>query len=108
MQIALSILGGAVWGLLAALLSAVLLLTLVPAAFAASSKSDIKSVSLCNMLRFFIDAGALAIVFLMRAVIPMDFTAAIIATAAAMSIFTIVFTFRLARPDGKSEENKPE
>lgn len=55
-----------------------------------------------------IDAGALAIVFLMRAVIPMDFSAAIIATAAAMSIFTIVFTFRIARPDGKSEENKPE
>ena len=100
MQIALSILGGAVWGLLAALLNATLMKRAV-------SKNDIKSVSLCNMLRFFIDAGALAIVFLMRAVIPMDFSAAI-ATAAAMSIFTIVFTFRIARPDGKSEENKPE
>ena len=100
MQIALSILGGAVWGLLAALLNATLMKRAV-------SKNDIKSVSLCNMLRFFIDAGALAIVFLMRAVIPMDFSAAIIATA-AMSIFTIVFTFRIARPDGKSEENKPE
>ena len=99
MQIALSILGGAVWGLLAALLNATLMKRAV-------SKNDIKSVSLCNMLRFFIDAGALAIVFLMRAVIPMDFSAAII--AAAMSIFTIVFTFRIARPDGKSEENKPE
>ena len=87
--------------LLAALLNATLMKRAV-------SKNDIKSVSLCNMLRFFIDAGALAIVFLMRAVIPMDFTAAIIATAAAMSIFTIVFTFRIARPDGKSEENKPE
>lgn len=101
MQIALSILGGAVWGLLAALLNATLMKRAV-------SKNDIKSVSLCNMLRFFIDAGALAIVFLMRAVIPMCFTAAIIATAAALSIFTIVFTFRIARPDGKSEENKPE
>ena len=91
MQIALSILGGAVWGLLAALLNATLMKRAV-------SKNDIKSVSLCNMLRFFIDAGALAIVFLMRAVNPMDFSA----------IFTIVFTFRIARPDGKSEENKPE
>ena len=68
MQIALSILGGAVWGLLAALLNATLMKRAV-------SKNDIKSVSLCNMLRFFIDAGALAIVFLMRRYAPSDASA---------------------------------
>ena len=97
MQIALSIFGGAVWGLLAALLNATLMKRAV-------SKNDIKSVSLCNMLRFFIDAGALAIVFLMRAVIPMHVTAAIVATAAAMSIFTVYFTFRIAKPEQKPED----
>ncbi len=101
MQIALSIIGGTVWGLLDALLNAALMRNAV-------AKNDIKSVSLCNTLRFVIDLAALAAVYLLRNVIPMNFTAAIIATAVAMSIFTIVFTFRIARPDGKSEENKPE
>jgi|GEM_PF-715174 len=97
MQIALSILGGAVWGLLAALLNATLMKRAV-------AKNDIKSVSICNMLRFVVDAGGLAVVFLLRAVIPMHFTAAIVATAAAMSIFTVYFTFRIAKPEQKPED----
>ena len=101
MQIALSIIGGAVWGLLDALLNAALMKNAV-------AKNDLKSVSLCNILRFFTDVVALAAVFLLRNIIPMHFTAAIVSTAAAMSICTIIFTFRIARPDTKPDENKPE
>ena len=56
------------------------------------------------MLRFVVDAGGLAVVFLLRTVIPMHFTAAIVATAAAMSIFTVYFTFRIAKPEQKPED----
>ncbi len=101
MKIALSIIGGAIWGLLDALLNAYLMKRAV-------AKNDIKSVSLCNILRFVVDVAALAIVFLLRNVIPMHFTAAIISTAAAMSIFTIVFTFKIARPEEKPAEEEKQ
>ena len=101
MKIALSIIGGALWGLLDALLNAHLMKRAV-------AKNDIKSVSVCNVLRFVIDAAALAAVFLLRNVIPMNFTAAIISTAAAMSILTVVFTFQIAKPERKPEEKERE
>ena len=52
-----------------------------------------------NAARMLVDLAALAAVFLLRNVLPFRFEAAIIGTAVAMSILTIVFAFRLSRPD---------
>lgn len=52
-----------------------------------------------NAARMLVDLAALATVFLLRNVLPFRFEAAIIGTAVAMSILTIVFAFRLSRPD---------
>ena len=49
-----------------------------------------------NFIHMLVDVAALAVVFLLRNLSWMNFAAAMAATAAALSITTIVFTYKLA------------
>ena len=90
MKIVLSVIGGAVWGLLAAL-----------ADFFIMKKSVAKNTNAAlmgsGMARTAVDLIALGAVFLLRNVLPYDFAVCMIACAVAMSLATIVYTFRLAK-----------
>ena len=80
---------GLVWGSLAALLNAFITKK-------ALDKGNDKLLLASNVLRMLVDVAALAVVFLLRNLSWMNFAAAIAATAAALSITTIVFTYKLA------------
>lgn len=90
MNIALGIIGGLVWGFLAALLNYFIMKKCI-------AKNTNQAMMLCNTLRMVVDVAALAVVFLVRNLLPINFTAAIVATAAGLSISTIVFTFLLMK-----------
>ncbi len=81
---------GSVWGFLAALLNSRLMKNAV-------KKNTTKAVMGSNVLRTFIDIVALGVVFLLRNILPFSFVACIVGTAGAMSITSIVFTFRLMK-----------
>ncbi len=49
-----------------------------------------------NLLRTLTDLAALGIVFLLRKLLPFDYTWMLIATAVALSIGTIVISYRIA------------
>lgn len=90
MNIALGIIGGLVWGFLAALLNYFIMKKCI-------AKNTNQAMMLCNTLRMAVDIAALAVVFLVRNLLPISFTAAIVATAAGLSICTIIFTFSLMK-----------
>ena len=90
MSIALAVLAGLVWGALAAVVNYFIMKKSI-------EKNTNNAVISSSMLRTAIDVAALGAVFLARNVLPFDFTYALIACAVAMSIGTIVFTFRLAK-----------
>ena len=54
-------------------------------------------VMVSGVLRTAVDIAALASIFLLRVYLPFDYTYSLIAAAVAMSIGTIIFTFRLAK-----------
>ena len=60
-----------------------------------------------NMGRTLIDLVALGSVFLLRNVLPGNFEATIVGTAASLGLLTVYFAFRLSRPEkdqGKGEK----
>lgn len=63
----------------------------------ALEKNSNNAVMVTSVLRTAIDAAALASLFLLRGVLPFDFTYSLIAAAIVMSLGTIVFTFKLAK-----------
>lgn len=81
---------GLVWGVLAAFLSYCIMNKCL-------KKNTANAMMLCSVLRTAVDVAALGAVFLARNLLPFSFYAAIIATAVALSVSTIYFTFRLAR-----------
>lgn len=83
------VLAGLVWGFLAALLNAFVTKKCI-------AKKNTNALLASNMIHMLVDVAALAAVFLVRNVPWLNFAAAIVATAAALSITTIVFTFKLA------------
>ena len=87
-------LAGLVWGFLAALLNAFVTKK-------ALEKKNTNAIMAANLIHMLVDVAALAVVFLLRNLPWMNFAAAIVATAAALSITTIVFTYKLA---AKKEE----
>ena len=89
-MIAISIIAGAVWGALACTVNYFLLK-------AAVKKADANAVLGGSMTRLLVDAAALGAVFLARRVLPIDFTAAIIATAVVLSLGGIVSAFLLMK-----------
>lgn len=94
MNIVFGIVGGIIWGFLAALLNYYIMKKCI-------AKNTNQAMMLCNTLRMLVDIVALAVVFLVRNLLPINFTAAIVATAAALSISTIVFTFSLMKEQKK-------
>ncbi len=90
MQIAIAIVCGLVWGLLAALLGGLILRRAI-------AKNTNGAVMTANFLRTLVDLAALGLVFLARSILPFDYTWMLIATAVALSIGMIVISFRIAR-----------
>lgn len=89
MTIVFGVLLGAVWGFLAALLNAYVTKKCI-------AKNTANAMLVMNLVHGAVDVAALAVVFLVRNVLPIHFVAAIVATAAALSMTTIVFTFKFA------------
>ena len=82
-------LAGLVWGFLAALLNAFVTKK-------AMAKKSTNAIMAANFIHMLVDVAALAVVFLLRNLSWMNFAVAIAAAAAALSITTIVFTYKLA------------
>ena len=89
MQIALAILCGLIWGLLAALLGGRILRRAI-------AKNSNGAIMAANFLRTLVDLAALGLVFLARDLLPFDYTWMLIATAVSLSVGLIVISFRIA------------
>jgi len=93
-------LAGAVWGLVIAFLNGCVSKKML-------SKNSTAAYMTMNFLRMLIDVAALAIVFLLRKLLPFSYELALVGTAASLSIATIVMAFRMSKPE-KQPENKEE
>ena len=80
---------GLIWGSLAALLNAFITKK-------ALNKGNDKLLLASNALRMLVDVAALGTVFLLRKVLPFSFEAALVGTAAALSLLMIVFAYKMA------------
>ncbi|HIR86609.1 MAG TPA: hypothetical protein IAC00_05660 [Candidatus Limivicinus faecipullorum] len=89
MKYLIGALAGLVWGALAALLNGYITKK-------ALDKASDKAMLLSNALRLVVDIAALGSVFLLRNVLPFSFEAALVGTAASMSILMIVFAYKMA------------
>lgn len=85
-----AVLAGLAWGALAAVVNYLIMKKSL-------EKNTNNAVMGSSVLRTAIDIAALGSIFLARNILPFDFTYMLIASAVAMSIGTIVFTFKLAR-----------
>ena len=65
----------------------------------AVAKNSTNAMLLANLARTAIDIAALAAVFLLRNVLPGNFEATIVGTAASLGLLTVYFAFRLSRPE---------
>lgn len=90
MDILFGVLAGLAWGLAAALVNKLIIQQSL-------KKNSTQAVLRGNALRMIVDVIALGVVFLLRNVLPFSFAAAIISTAAAMSIGVIIFSFAAVR-----------
>ena len=89
MKYLIGALAGLVWGALAALLNGYITKK-------ALDKSSDKAMILSNALRLVVDVVALGSVFLLRNVLPFSFEAALVGTAASLSLLMIVFAYKMA------------
>lgn len=90
MNIVLGIVFGLVWGFLAALLNNNIMKKAI-------KKNTNKAVMTCNAERMAVDVVCLGSILLVRNILPVHFVAAIVSAAAALSMMTIYFTFRLMK-----------
>ncbi len=86
-------LAGLLWGAAAAVINACV-------SKKCMKKNSAPAMFAANIIRFLVDIASLAAVFLLRKVLPFSYEAALVGTAASLSVLTIVFAFRLSRPDG--------
>lgn len=89
MKYVIGALAGLIWGALAALLNGFITKK-------ALDKGSDKLMLLSNFLRLLVDVAALGTVFLLRKALPFSFEAAIVGTAASLSILMIVFAYKMA------------
>ena len=89
MKYLIGALAGLVWGSLAALLNAFITKK-------ALEKGNDKMMLASNFLRMLVDVAALGLVFLLRNVLPFRFEAALVGTAAALSLLMIVVAYKMA------------
>ena len=87
-------LAGLAWGALAAFIN-------YGINKAALKKNSNTSLMAANMARMAVDLIALGAVYLLRKRLPFSFEATIIATAITLSLLTIVFAYRLIKPEKK-------
>jgi hypothetical protein len=65
----------------------------------AIAKNSTKAVLTANAVRMLIDIAGLATVFLLRNILPFNFEATIVGTAASLGLLTVYFAYRLSRPE---------
>ena len=92
MRYLIGALAGLVWGLLAGLINSLITKK-------GMAKNSAAAMMLANMARTAVDVAALAAIFLLRRLLPFSYEMALAGTAIALSLFTIVFAFRMGRPD---------
>lgn len=85
---------GLLWGALAAFMNS----RITKSALKKGSNNAVMGMNAAHM---FVDLVALAVVFFLRRLLPFSFEATLIATAAAMSILTIVFNYSMSFDDKK-------
>ena len=86
------VLAGLAWGALAAFIN-------YRINKAAVKKNSNTSMMAANGARMAVDLVALGTVYLLRMVLPFSFEATIIAAAISLSLLTIVFAYRLIKPE---------
>ncbi len=86
------VLAGLAWGALAAFIN-------YRINKAAVKKNSNTSMMAANGARMAVDLVALGTVYLLRKVLPFSFEATIIAAAISLSLLTIVFAYRLIKPE---------
>ena len=86
MKLAIGILMGLIWGALAGLLNITMNKGLL-------KKNSTNALMAGNLARLAVDFAAMAAVYLLRDVLPFSWEAALIGTAVALSIVTIIFAF---------------
>ena len=69
----------------------------------AIEKNSTKAMMGASMGRTAIDIAALGLVFLLRDVLPGNFEATIVGTAASLGLLTVFFAFQLSRPEPKEK-----
>ena len=74
----------------------------------ALKKNTTNAMLAANMGRTLIDIAALGAVFLLRNVLPGNFEATIVGTAASLGLLTVYFAFRLSKPEKNPNEKKEE
>ena len=94
MNYVLGALAGLAWGALAAFVNWQI-------NKAALKKNSSSAMLAANMARMAVDLIALGTVYLLRRRLPFSFEATIIAAAIALSMLTIVFSYRLIKPEKK-------
>ena len=67
----------------------------------AIEKNSTKDVMAASIARTVIDIAALGLVFLLRNVLPGNFEATLVGTAASLGLLTVVLAYRLAKPEKK-------
>ncbi len=83
---------GLLWGALAAWLNSRINKKAI-------AKSSTNAMLLANLCRTLVDIAALGAVFLLRNVLPGNFEATIVGTAASLGLLTVYFAFRLSKPE---------
>ena len=91
MRYVIGALAGLIWGVAAALINAGI-------SKKCMEKNSAGAMMGANAARFAIDLTALGLIFLLRKVLPFSYEAALVGTAVAMSVVTIVTAFQMARP----------
>ena len=90
MKLAVGILVGLVWGALAGLLNTTINKALL-------KKGTTNALMAGNLARLAVDFAAMAAVYLLRNLLPFSWEAALIGTAVALSIVTIIFAFNYGK-----------
>ncbi len=99
MQYVVGALVGLAWGALLAWLNAGINRRAI-------QKNTSQAVMGASFLRMLIDIVGLGTVFLLRRILPFNFEATIVGTAASLGMLTVYFAFRLSKPEKKPEKTE--
>lgn len=100
MKYFLGVLLGLAWGACAACLNAAIMKHFI-------KRQNASMLMAGNIIRFFVDILALGLCLLLRNSESISFYTAIVGTAVSLSILTIIFTYKLAKPDTQPDTQTP-